>query len=633
MAFRRTGSSAPDEFSRRIMDSPEAKHNIHTMFEQHTNGRTSAGTKAHAPAKARSFGSILILLLLVAAQGPAIADSYSWIGGEAGNWNDASNWVPSGVPSFFDTVYVDLNAVTGGGTGITLLATRQIGHLEVSGSCPFPFRIGGGVFTGIQIVDGDFLAQPGMDLDELFLQFRGGENRLRSAGNTIETVSANTESIVSLEDDLTVLQSLQFSGATLSMQGHNLTSPDVLLGGSTAVDTVLINANGSTINVIDGAFGGPTLRMSAWFDLDGATVYTGAFEFDGEGSLGSAQIHCDRFFTSFSLSAADLDPGTSTLYVRYRDGGTSVDDELVQVRDGRLNRVVFEADSFTAFSLMGDSINEVVIGPGVVFDRLRIKDWRFGSGSLYIETLEVAEGAVVQSPFSFDISLNLGNVDVCTDAVTFQNFAVNGVASYQAGAGSTDLGGNTGWSFTDCTTTTPCTDAPDGLLALNGPGGVTLSWNAIPDATAYRVRGRPLGSTAWRFLPGIVAPGPSPSALAPASVLSAGTYEWQVVAACSPDYSLRSPFSSTATFFWPGPRLSGETAPGISVYPQPASDRVMLEGLVLEQPFQIINSTGQLVHQSRVHGTEALQLDVADWPAGLYYLVQGQQFQKLVLAR
>jgi hypothetical protein len=311
----------------------------------------------------------LFALSLCAASGVQ-ADAFSWVvGGEAGNWNDAGNWTPTGVPSVSDTVFIDLNAVNGGGTGITLLSIRQIGHLEIFGACPAPFRIGGGEFTGLHIVDGDFLARPGMDLSALFLQFRGGQNLLRYGGNAMETVSASTGSRVTLADDLTALQRVEFVGGRLLLQGNNLTTPSVFLAGSFAGDTVLLDAEGSTINIIEGAFGGPSIRLSGWFDLDGTTVFTETFEFEGYGRLGNAQIHGVRFFTTFSLTAAELDPGTSTLFVNYRDGGTSVDDERVEVRDGRLNRLVFEADTFTAFSLMGDSIEEVHVGPGVVFNR------------------------------------------------------------------------------------------------------------------------------------------------------------------------------------------------------------------------------------------------------------------------
>ncbi len=585
------------------------------------------------PFRNLQFVQALLLVFALVWSTALKADAFTWVGGEAGTWNTASNWIPVGVPSLTDTVYLNLNTVNGGGTGITLLSTRQIGHLEVSGSCPLPFRIGGGLFTGIQIVGGDFLAQPGMDFTELLLQFRGGQNRLRTGGNPLQTFSANNASIVTLQDDLTTIQGLECIGARLDLQGHNLTTPDVYMTRSLDLDSILVGAAGSVINIVDGAFMGPSILLGGWFNLDGATVYTNTFEFEGNGYLGNAQIHCDRFFTTFSLSAAGLDPGTSTLFVRYRDGGTDPNEEQVQVRDGKLNRVVFEADTFTAFALMGDTINEVVFNPGVVVERLVVRDYRFGSDSLHIQTLELADGVVVKTPFNFDVRLTLGAVDVCTDMVTFQNFGVSGPGSYEAGASSTDLGGNTGWAFTDCSTSAPCADAPDGLLALNGPGGVTMSWNPLPDAVGYRVRGRPLGGSSWRFLPGVVPAGPAPSALAPAGALSAGTYQWQVIAACSPDYSLRSPFSATATFFWPGPRLAGEHTSTMRAFPVPAATSMNIEGLVLEQSFQIENLLGQTLHHGLPNSLGQASIDVAGWPAGSYVLRQGGRHQVLLVGR
>lgn len=575
----------------------------------------------------------LCLAIMLLANVRVHAETYAWIGGEAGNWSDPLNWFPFGVPSFTDTATLDLNTVSGGGTGITLLAVRTIGHLEVSGSCPQPFRIGGGIFTGLAIEHGDFLARPGMDLTALKLQFRAGNCRLRSAGNAFQTVGATGGAIVSLQDDLVSQESLEFISARLRLMGKDLTTPRALLTPAFGGDTVLTDANGSTIRMIDGAFGGPSLTLSGWFNLDGATVHTGIFEFAGVGSLGNAEINCERFYTSFSLSAAALEPGTATVFLRFRDGGTDPNTERVEVRDGVLHRVVLVADTFDAIGIMGDTIRELVFSPGVSVPRIRVRDWIFGSGALHVETLQVAGGTRIEAPSVFDVALTLGAADVCTDGVTFRNFAVSGSGSYRAGSASTDLGGNTGWSFTDCAPPVSCSVAPSGLSASVGPTGVALSWAALPDALAYRVRGRPLGTSVWRFLPGIAA---TPAAFVPGGALTAGTYEWQAVAACSPDYSVRSPFSATATFAWPAPRLdAGPPASGtVDAWRWTLrGPDVVVEGLEPERPFQIVDALGRVRHVARADGAGAAIAPAGEWPAGVYWIVQGGRSRAMARPR
>ena len=546
------------------------------------------------------------------------ATTYHWIGGEAGNFTTSSNWSPSGVPSFGDSAVVNLDGLTGGGTGITLNSTRTLQHMTFTGSCPLPFRLGGGSFTGIHIEDGAFLMVPGLDVDELKLQFRGGNSRLRSAGNQLQNCTANNDARVTLEDDLDALEQIEYINAVLDLNGHNVSAISLLITRSFTQDTVLTRVGDAQITMRPGAFGGRQVSLLGEFDLEDAIIDAEGFSVDGRGSLGNATIHCDRFYVSpVGLAATTFDPGTSTVYLTYREGGTSTDDERVDVRGGRLNRLVVQADSFVAMAIYADTIQELILETGVQMDRLVMRDSRFGSGFLYVDQLTLEEGIRVEAPFSFDVKLNLGSGDVCTDQVTFRNFGVNGSGTYRAGSASLDLGGNTSWLFTDCSPPVLCGTPPTGLLASAGPSGVNLSWAALPDALAYRVRGRPLGTTTWRFLPGLIPTSPSPTALVPAGALVIGSYEWEVVAACTPDYSVRSPFSATASFFWPGARLSQDAATRVTVYPNPATTAIVLEGLSAEAQLRIIDVTGRL-HWSGTAPNSTLKIDVSNWSSGVY---------------
>ena len=56
----------------------------------------------------------------------------------------------------------------------------------------------------------------------------------------------------------------------------------------------------------------------------------------------------------------------------------------------------------------------------------------------------------------------------CVDYLTITNITATGGSSWYAGANSTDGGGNSGWTFTDCRANTPSVEIMGGVEVLGG---------------------------------------------------------------------------------------------------------------------------------------------------------------------
>ena len=156
---------------------------------------------------------------------------------------------------------------------------------------------------------------------------------------------------------------------------------------------------------------------------------------------------------------------------------------------------------------------------------------------------------------------------------------------------------------------------------VNAPTDVVLSWDAIPGSVACEVNGGPVGgpSRPLRIFGTEIS-----STTVPAAALTSGTtYEWSVRCACSVDLGPplsvdATPSSGTSSFLWPAPRME---AGGPIVFPNPASDYVQLnitgEG---NYRIQIVSQTGQTVRQLAVNTPGNVLIDVADLPAGVYWI-------------
>ncbi|GAB5537622.1 MAG: hypothetical protein Rubg2KO_38710 [Rubricoccaceae bacterium] len=124
--------------------------------------------------------ALLILVALVLASSPDGQTRYEWVGGSSGDWTEASNWSPSGVPAAADTAIVGED---GQGTRVAILTgNTTVAGLEVAGL---------GVITGDfdLTVTADFLWSGG---GSGFETFRGTGTITNTASSTLHMAEPTT---------------------------------------------------------------------------------------------------------------------------------------------------------------------------------------------------------------------------------------------------------------------------------------------------------------------------------------------------------------------------------------------------------------------------------------------------------
>ena len=173
--------------------------------------------------------------------------------------------------------------------------------------------------------------------------------------------------------------------------------------------------------------------------------------------------------------------------------------------------------------------------------------------------------------------------------------------------------------------------APNGLSSVQLPSSVRLQWNAIDQSLGCQInatRTSPPGFSTTRAYLGAELDQVNVSN----AVLGPGTHwDWSVRCACSTVPLEATPYSATASFSVPTPREQEPHAQeaaeqAILVYPNPASDRIRLEG---EGQLNIVNMLGQRMYTGRINGVQELQL--GDWPEGIYLVeLEGKQQQLLI---
>lgn len=161
-----------------------------------------------------------------------------------------------------------------------------------------------------------------------------------------------------------------------------------------------------------------------------------------------------------------------------------------------------------------------------------------------------------------------------------------------------------------CGGTTTC-DAPTDLVSVPGSGSANLSWDPVPGATSYTIRGR-RGTSSWReksvtgtsrFVGGLA---------------KNKTFEWQAQAICGGSVSSWS----SSDFFTTLTLREGQFS--VSIYPNPVVDRLMVqpeEGGLLQ--VDVLDQAGRKVRSLELQATAGVPFAVdglGTLPAGLYHL-------------
>ena len=116
--------------------------------------------------------ALLIVAAFVLVSSTSAQTRYVWVGGSSGDWTDASNWSPSGIPAAADTAVV---GEQGQGQRIAILTANT----EVSGL----------VVEGLGVVTGNF----DVTVTERFVWSGGGSGFETFRGNgTITNAATST---------------------------------------------------------------------------------------------------------------------------------------------------------------------------------------------------------------------------------------------------------------------------------------------------------------------------------------------------------------------------------------------------------------------------------------------------------
>ncbi len=181
-----------------------------------------------------------------------------------------------------------------------------------------------------------------------------------------------------------------------------------------------------------------------------------------------------------------------------------------------------------------------------------------------------------------------------------------------------------GCSFSTSATVSgpPCVPPTNLVSTPVNPIKVNLSWDAVPGALNYNVRGRRIGTPNWRNLY------TSATAKTVSNLIPGQSYEWQIRVQCA-DMSI-SVFSPTDTFTLPNSRVA-DLPDQMDVYPNPADAFIHADYSTMDDQRVIVSlfdQLGRVIFQEQVDlisGVNALEYDASRLAEGLYFLtVSGQ---------
>ncbi len=335
-----------------------------------------------------------------------------WVATSGGNWSATSSWASSSggasgasVPLVQDTAYIDANSITSGGRTITIDMPR-IGAADATGVLNSPV-----LSFSLTITDYGSLTlgeTTPSGTSNLILQKRSGTQTITSNGKTF-TSPLNFNAFgatVSLTDDLLTSNTIT----------HTLSTFDANDQDVTCTSFASSNSNTRTLSMGTGTW---TLTLTSGTPWDLTTVTN--LTFNNETSTIK--------LTGGTASTKTFQGGGLTYnYLWLSGGGTGA---------------MFIRASNTFATLKSDPALNVVFQNGTTQTITTLFDFVGTLGNLITITSQTAGTA-------FNLSKASGKV--CCDYLSLKDSHAAGGATWKAGSHSTDVSGNTGWSFTSCTT-------------------------------------------------------------------------------------------------------------------------------------------------------------------------------------
>jgi hypothetical protein len=341
-----------------------------------------------------------------------MADRY-WVGG-TGNWSDTAKWsTTSGgaggasVPGSTDDVYFDANSSAGAFTVSIESTSRSCNNFIASGlsgtmtfaGSALSFNVTGSVFS--LPATNFFLAMSSQ------LTFSGSAKTVDFNGNVVTNGTVAFNSNVTLLSAFTSTFQAAIQGGTLDLNGFTYTCRNLVVSTSGSKTVVY---NGGSI-VLTGS------NVITIFDFTAGTL---SFTDPNNGGIVLTSTTTLQRTLNFG---AGVSPGTLTI------GGTT----------GTSTLTIQGSNTFAAIESTKSVAHTIRFTDGTT---QTVGDWRVRGTSGNKVTLTGTSTA------GWTIALSSGD-QVDSDFLNIQYSTATPADSWYAGTNSTDLGDNSGWTFTD----------------------------------------------------------------------------------------------------------------------------------------------------------------------------------------
>jgi len=400
-----------------------------------------------------------------------------WIGG-GGLWQDTMHWsLSSGgpniscTPSAVDDVIFDANSGVAGQTLYSLYEKVSVNSLTMNGAgSNITFEL------GTLSVNTSLLLEPAMNFNVDNLILRGTSNStLNTSGNTLREILINGTNTISLGSSLTAT-ALDIISGSFDMNGNDLQASSItssvgttFTAGSVTIITTNFDLLGTVLNTVN-------TDIEMRFFAPGFGTYGTDFSTPG-------QFRTIDVYSNASFSARPFSCQTMNAY-----SYVGLNSSFIQDSIGKLT-VYNDAAIFGNWhfdTLFANSPGHILYMQG----QIAISSEFLSNGTA---------GFPVSMRGQQTVTITKSGGDVCLHNTFLQDIVTAGTSNFYAGQGCSDLGGNTGWQFTTCNTTSDVWpgDANYDLICNNvdilnigvafneiGPvrAGANTSWTAQPAA-------------------------------------------------------------------------------------------------------------------------------------------------------
>ena len=334
---------------------------------------------------------------------------YYWVGG-TGNWSDMSHWATSSggdefqdiPPTSDDSVYFDENSFTSLGQTVTVDVTANCSKLDMSEVTNDPIL---NVTRSMTIREGDMVLSPNLTVvntSRITLESTEAGNTFVTHGLDVGEIAFSGSGSWSLSSPLLCDELLLLNGATLETNGNRVEMDQLIASGNP-------DFNLSTSEVI--------VRTGRWDN--GVTV---------DGGLSTIRLG----FEGSSSRQRLFEGGNNNFGIIETEEGS----EFLYIRGGAYGKLIANSN----ISLTTITTDSLLLKKGITCS--------LSGGTHTVNNYLQADSVLLRGPSSVPAILSMpAGIDNCFTDIQLENINASGGATFTAGPGSTDFGGNTGWVF------------------------------------------------------------------------------------------------------------------------------------------------------------------------------------------